>query len=311
MHRPAVVATRDKHCLPGWEEPSPLRVHRILRPGLSLQLGSETTCEASARQTVVGDYIRIVLVLEGAIDVSYGRSRVQLVSGRGPASIGDVAMVTMLEPEECRRVVREGETSRRISIGLARAWVEESLGEASRSFALPGTRHLDTNTWRASARTRELAGQLMRPPPMQEHVLGMYMESRAIELVIDALTHGASAEGGTKRPRPLRPAVYRRMMELKAWLGENASSALCVEQIAAHMNTTPTTLQRHFRLAHGVTIFEYLQGERLRQARHALEHEGVSVGNAAALAGFTNQSSFTTAFKRVFGLSPRHFQRVL
>lgn len=290
---------------PGVAKPQPSRLCRLLRPGLSLLLGNETACEASAGQAVVQDYLRIVLVLDGAIDVRYGASRVQLAAGRGPAGRQDAAMVTLLEPEQCRRTVGPGETSRRISIGLERQWLEQSLPEATRAQALPPARHLDTRSWHASPRTRMLAVQVIHPPPMPVPLLGMYLESRAIELVLDALLQAAPA-GESARPAPaLRPPAYRRMQELKAWLGENACAPLSIEQIARHMHATPTTLQRHFRLAHGITIFDYLQQERLRQARRALEREGISVGDAAALAGYANQSGFATAFKRCFGLSPR------
>lgn len=53
-----------------------------------------------------------------------------------------------------------------------------------------------------------------------------------------------------------------------------ADQPLSIDQIARHMNTTATTLQRHFRQALGITVFDFLQHERLRLARHALESEG-------------------------------------
>lgn len=294
---------RPRHAGAGQSLPS--RLCCTPRPGLSLLLGNESACEASVGQSVVEDGLRIVLVLEGSIDVSYGGRRLQLAAGRGAAGWLDAAMVTMLEPEPCRRVVAPGETAQRVSIGLRRPWLEQSLGDLPGAFALSTARHLDIRSWQACAQARVLAAQLIHPPPLPEHLRGMYLESRAIELVIDALTQAAPAPIPARPAPALRPAVHRRMLELKAWLGENASAPLSIAQIARQMNTTSTTLQRHFRLAHGMPLFEYLQQERLRQARRALEREGISVGEAAALAGYANQSSFATAFKRLFGLSPR------
>jgi len=56
------------------------------------------------------------------------------------------------------------------------------------------------------------------------------------------------------------------MVDLTQWLRRHAGEPLSIEQIARHMNTTPTTLQRHFRQALGMTVFDFLQQERLRLA---------------------------------------------
>jgi transcriptional regulator GlxA family with amidase domain len=98
------------------------------------------------------------------------------------------------------------------------------------------------------------------------------------------------------------------MLDLTHWLRRHAGEPLSIGQIACHMNTTPTTLQRHFRQALGITVFDFLQQERLRLARHALESEGLSVTQAAAMAGYANPGSFSTAFRRYFGLTPRQVQ---
>lgn len=299
------MASQNGMLSSGRHEPAPTRQHRMLRAGLSLHFGNELACEASTGLALVEDHVRIVLVLEGTIDVSYGRSRVQLKASKPAAGGMNAAMVTMLEPEECRRVVHQGETSRRISIGLARAWLEASLYEGACAAATPTSRHLETRIWHASTRARMIAEQMLNPPSMPAHVTGMYLESRAIELVVEALSQAAPHTGRATDPGTLRPAAYQRMQELKAWLRDRASAPPCLEQIARHLNTTSTTLQRHFRRVHGITISDYLQQERLRQARQALEREGISVGEAAALAGYASQNSFATAFKRRFGVSPK------
>lgn len=290
----------------------PPRLCCMLRPGLSLLLGNDTACEASARQAMVEDCLRIVLVLKGTVDVRYGSRRVQLAAGRGSmCPWPDAAMVTILEPEPCRREVGPGETSQRISIGLQRQWLDQSLCSLPGALAFPLAQHLDTCTWHSGARMRMLAGQLLHPPAMPAHMLGMYMESRAIELVIEALAQAVPAPETARHTHALRPAAYRRMQDLKAWLSENASVPLSIDQLARQINTTPTTLQRHFRLAYGMPVFEYLQQERLRQARRALERDGISIGEAAARAGYASQNSFATAFKRLFGQSPRQVRPAL
>lgn len=291
-------------------EPSPPSAHlsqnRILRPGLSFHFGSEAEREDFVGCGRVDDQLRIVLVLEGALDIAYGDSRVNLAAD-GPRRT-DAAMVALSEPEEFRRIIHRGDYARRISIGLERQWIEQSLLGDARVAATESERflrqHLSTSCWRASPHARAIAEQMLNPPPLPSALAGMYLESRAIELILEAWSRQGLAEAAAPPARGLRPAAFRRMCELKAWLQENAAAALSIERICAHAGTSPATLQRHFRLAHGMSVFEFLQRTRLQQARHALEYGGADVGAAALIAGYASPANFATAFKRRYGLSP-------
>jgi AraC-like DNA-binding protein len=43
---------------------------------------------------------------------------------------------------------------------------------------------------------------------------------------------------------------------------------------------------------------------RLQAARDAMDKDGLTIGQAAFLAGYSSPANFSTAFKRVFGISP-------
>jgi AraC-like DNA-binding protein len=64
-------------------------------------------------------------------------------------------------------------------------------------------------------------------------------------------------------------------------------------------------LQRQFRSVYGTTVFEFLRECRLQRARQALERDGITVGQAALLAGYTSAANFATAYRRRFGLAPK------
>jgi AraC-like DNA-binding protein len=49
---------------------------------------------------------------------------------------------------------------------------------------------------------------------------------------------------------------------------------------------------------------QYLRVRRLEAARDAILHQGVSVNDAAHLAGYNNAANFATAFRRRFGYAP-------
>lgn len=79
-----------------------------------------------------------------------------------------------------------------------------------------------------------------------------------------------------------------------------------IEEIARNAGMSSSSLQRHFRAAFGMTVFEFIRNARLDEARRVLMQDGVSVSEAAYRAGYSNAANFATAFKRRFGISPKH-----
>ena len=63
-------------------------------------------------------------------------------------------------------------------------------------------------------------------------------------------------------------------------------------------------LCRAFHIATGLTIHEYIRRKRVTKVRE-LCAEGMSIGDAAAQAGFHDYSSFYRAYQKEYGTSPR------
>ncbi len=82
---------------------------------------------------------------------------------------------------------------------------------------------------------------------------------------------------------------------------------LRVEQIARDMNLDRRYLTRLFKEKTGKTVQEYLIATRLEAAKRLLE-EGRSVGEAAALSGYSDVCNFSKMFRRTYGTSPGRFR---
>jgi AraC-like DNA-binding protein len=82
--------------------------------------------------------------------------------------------------------------------------------------------------------------------------------------------------------------------------------ASTLEQISG---TDRFTLARHFRQAFGTSPDRYRTMRRLELARSAIE-SGLPLAQAAAHAGFADQSHMTRQFKRTYGLTPAHWGEV-
>jgi AraC-like DNA-binding protein len=84
---------------------------------------------------------------------------------------------------------------------------------------------------------------------------------------------------------------------------------ITLEAVARHAGMSESAIQRLFRAAHGMSVFEYARAQRLEQARQQLEQCKVSVTEAAFMAGYSSPANFATAFKRQYGVSPREVRR--
>ena len=92
-----------------------------------------------------------------------------------------------------------------------------------------------------------------------------------------------------------------------AWLDEAVALARQQQplaEIARRIGRHPSHVAREFHRHEGVTIGEFVRRCRLELAARALRRGEQSIGEVALDAGFCDQSHFTNAFRRVFGLTP-------
>ena len=93
-----------------------------------------------------------------------------------------------------------------------------------------------------------------------------------------------------------------RMRDAQASLVDRIGS---LDALARQAGTNANTLQRHFRAVYGTTVFDFVREHRLQRARHALEQDGLTVGQAALVAGYNSAANFATAYRKRFGMPPK------
>ena len=133
----------------------------------------------------------------------------------------------------------------------------------------------------------------------------LYCESRAIEIVGEALQVIAKSDA-TVDDVSLRPKDYQRVSAVGDFVEAHLDEALTLEAIARNAGMSVNTLQRLFRSVHGTTVFDYVRARKLHRAREALERDGMSIAQAAYIAGYTSAANFATAFRRFFGTTPKN-----
>lgn len=274
-----------------------------LQPGLWLHRADVRDLRDLTIQEVQGESLRLVVVLDGEVDVSFGPRRLGLGGGRTRRP--QAAFVALRRPELFVRRGWRGKHERKVSVGFSREWLAATCPDDDTNLALLQSlfdRHLAIERWTPTPRIVALAEQLIHPPDQPPVLQKLYLESRSIELVAEALRHLTSL---ALVPPSLGPRERRRIADARSLLDSGAADDLTLEEIARRVGSNPCSLQKQFRSATGQTIFDYLRQNRLLRARQALEQEGRSVGEAADIAGYSSAANFATAFKRHFGITPR------
>ncbi|MFZ5507563.1 MAG: helix-turn-helix domain-containing protein [Pseudomonadota bacterium] len=275
--------------------------YRQLRPGLSLHVADAHDLHTLSSEMEQQAGLGLVLVLAGDVDASVGPQALKLSGRAGPVA----TMTSLTEPERFVRRALRGRHARKVSVGIEPSWLDGSgvAGTAGGDALAILREHLTVKAWQPSARAIALAEQLVHPPAYESLLQNLYLESRALDLVVEAFNGLART---STRPAPstsLRD--LRRLQDFIGWLDSGEADGLSLDELARRACVNPTTLQQRFRQARGCSVFEYLRRRRLAAARSALECQGLSVAQAAELAGYTSAANFATAFKGQFGLSPR------
>lgn len=93
-----------------------------------------------------------------------------------------------------------------------------------------------------------------------------------------------------------------------AYMQQNYSRAIGVEEAARQTGVSRSCLYRAFRAEFGCSPSAYLTRYRIQRACQLLRHSGLSVGEVAASVGFEDRLYFSRAFRRETGRSPTEYR---
>jgi AraC family transcriptional regulator len=92
------------------------------------------------------------------------------------------------------------------------------------------------------------------------------------------------------------------------YIRTNLPSDMGVTQLAALVNLSPHHFSMLFKQTLGVPPHQYVLHARIQEARRLLATGRVSLSELAINLGFSDQSHFSRAFRKVTGTTPRRYQ---
>jgi AraC-like DNA-binding protein len=145
--------------------------------------------------------------------------------------------------------------------------------------------------------------------------------ARAILLAImlrlqKSLRHGPPKIANTSRsPLPLPEAIppsesaARMCRNAAIFIQMRLHESLSLPRIAQEVGLSTAHLNRLFRRTYGLTVMNYVRGQRIAAAKKILAAGPENIAEIAALVGFKRTSAFCDVFRRETGLTPNQFRR--
>ena len=140
-------------------------------------------------------------------------------------------------------------------------------------------------------------------------------------LAIDAALHAAVAgliallfearllESPTGERGSAKPRADLKMRALLASLRRNYQRPWRVEELAHLSGLSVPHFFRRFRQITGSSPLDWLRRERINQAKRRLSESPDRIRDIAAQVGYSDQFYFSRDFKKLVGLSPRHYRQ--
>jgi transcriptional regulator GlxA family with amidase domain len=124
----------------------------------------------------------------------------------------------------------------------------------------------------------------------------------ARRLVVPPHRQGGQAQF-IEQPIPTT-ARSSRLSELIDWVRGNLNQVHTVDSLANQALMSRRTFTRQFRQLIGMSVVEWLHGERLALTQRLLENSDHSVDAISTLVGFGSPESLRLHFRRAYGVSP-------
>ena len=271
-------------------------------------LENATACTADEGEQQIWPKFMLMVLLQGA-----QRFIIDGVSFRVDAGSGDtgtpVAFMLNVARHSSLRFINDNDVPlRKVMISAPLPWLKRLFetqqgieGSTLRDFF---SQHLAHFSFEPGQHIVLLAQKILNPPPLlQGDLSSLYLQAQGLDIMWQSCLNMVSEQEGYQPSATLMS--LRHCERIKDFILANLDRDLSIDLIAKEAGLSTSTVQRRFKEHFGIAIFDFIRQERLEAARAALASNGIPVSHAAHMAGYNNISSFTTAFRKAYGVTPR------
>lgn len=129
---------------------------------------------------------------------------------------------------------------------------------------------------------------------------------KVIELFVLELNKHETYKNNKKQY--FKKSTIEKVDSIKIFIQDNMNNHITIDNLARKYDINITELKKCFKQINGVGTYTYLKNCRMNKACELLlttEHNILEVAN---IVGYTNQSKFSAAFKKTFGITPLKYK---
>jgi AraC family transcriptional activator of pyochelin receptor len=130
----------------------------------------------------------------------------------------------------------------------------------------------------------------------------LFLEGKSLELLALQL------EGLIQRDQTLTEVRHEPIHLAREILEERLTNPPSLIELAHLVGLNDFALKKGFREVLGTTVFGYVHQRRMEQAQQMLGSPHISVWQVAIAVGYANTSTFSKAFRKHFGITPKKYQ---
>ncbi|GAB3583264.1 helix-turn-helix transcriptional regulator [Hymenobacter daeguensis] len=142
---------------------------------------------------------------------------------------------------------------------------------------------------------------LLAPTPPGPEIRLLKLEELLLYLLH---TNPAGLRTFLRHPRTTGPALTLRQV-----VESHLNQPITVEELAFLCHMSVSTFQRRFAGIYGQSPQKWLLHQRMQRAATLLQHQHQHPSDVYQQVGYESHSSFSEAFKKTFGVSPRAFRQ--
>ncbi len=110
----------------------------------------------------------------------------------------------------------------------------------------------------------------------------------------------------------LRPLEINKeiIKDITSYISENYKEKLTLDSISDNFGLSTYYLSRMFKSVTNISMTEYINGVRLREAKTLLEETTLGVEDIAKYVGYSTTTHFSRTFKSSIGISPQNYRKL-
>ncbi len=145
---------------------------------------------------------------------------------------------------------------------------------------------------------------------LQGAFLNMFLESKALSLLLCFQKCYTTNQTNCASCKFLTNAIEKeKIMKAKEIILSRLNNPPTITELSLKTGTNQCYLKKGFKELFGTTVYDFVQEQRMLQAKMLLTTTDFTVSQVADHIGFSSLSNFSSAFKKHTGIFPSELQR--